>query len=337
MAKDLLPEEVLDALKKRGVAPLYLFYGPGEFRMERVLETIKAELIPEEAKDFNLEIVYGGEVTPQEVIRRALSLPFMAEKRLIIARRTEEYKTGELDQFLPYLDNPAPSTCLIFLSTKTDFKRKFYKTFRSLGQAVHFKALKENQVLPWIKRAARELGLQIDNEACIYLQQTVGNRLRDLYEELEKLSLGYGDEAVGLAEVHKLAIYHRTHSVFELMDAISQKKLSKSLVVLGRFLEEEEKRGGALRIVGMLNRQLRLLWQTKGVLEKGGHAKDVATTLGIIPYSAPNLISFSKNWSESELEGAFFLVYEADNLVKSGARSKPILENLIFSLCGGRD
>jgi DNA polymerase-3 subunit delta len=337
MPKDLPPEEVLDALKKRGVAPLYLFYGPGEFRMERVLETIKAELIAEEAKDFNLEIVYGGEVAPQEVIRRALSLPFMAEKRLIIIRRTEEYNTGELDQFLPYLDDPAPSTCLIFLSAKTDFKRKFYKTFRSLGQAVHFKALNEKQVLPWIKSAARELGLRIDNEACLYLQQTIGSRLRDLYEELEKLSIGYGSEAIGLAEVQKLAIYHRSHSVFELMDAISQKKLSKSLVVLDRFLEEEEKKGGALRIVGMLNRQLRLLWQTKGVLEKGGNVKDVATTLGIMPYSAPNLISFSKNWSASELEGAFFLVYDADNHVKSGARSKPILENLIFSLCGGRD
>lgn len=337
MTKDLSPEEVLEALKNRGVAPLYLFYGPGEFRMERTLETLKAGLIPPAAKDFNLEIVYGGEETPQEIIRRALSLPFMAEQRLIIVRRTEEFKAEELDQFLPYMNDPAPSTCLIFLSNKTDFKKKFYKTLRSLGLAVQFKALKEYQVLPWIKRSARELGLQIDHEACIYLQQTVGGQLRDLYEELEKLSLSYGEETIGLAEVQKLAIYHRSHSVFELMDAISQKELSKSLVVLGRFLEEEEKRGGPFRIIGMLNRQLRLLWQTKGILEKGGNSKDVATTLGIIPYSAANLISFSKNWSENELKDAFFLVYDADNLVKSGGRSKPILENLIFSLCCGQN
>jgi len=337
MAKDLLPEEVLDALQKRGMAPLYLFYGPGEFRMERVIESIKAQFIPEGARDLNLEIVYGGEVTPQEVITRALSLPFMAENRLIIVRRTEEYQVEELDRFLPYLNNPAPSTCLIFLSSKTDFKRKFYKTLRSLGLAVHFEALKENQVLPWIKRAARDLGLHLDNEACIYLQQTVGTGLRDLYAELEKLSLGYGQGSIGLAEVKELTIYHRSHSVFELMDAISQKKLSTSLVILGRFLEEEEKKGGALRIVGMLNRQLRLLWQTKGVLEKGGNSKDVAATLGIIPYSAANLISFSKNWSENELKGAFFLLYDTDNLVKSGARPKPVLENLIFSLCATMD
>ena len=119
MAKELLPEEVLDALEQGRVAPLYLFYGPGEFRMERILEALKAELIPHETKDFNLEIVYGGEETPQEIIRRALSLPFMAERRLIIARRTEEYKTGELDLFIPYLNDPAPSTCLIFLSSNT--------------------------------------------------------------------------------------------------------------------------------------------------------------------------------------------------------------------------
>jgi DNA polymerase-3 subunit delta len=337
MTKDLLPEEVLEALKKGELAPVYLFYGPGEFRMERVVEAIKGKYIPPGAKDLNLEIVYGGEVSPREVVTRALSLPFMAESRLIIVRRTEEFKADELDQFLPYLDDPAPTTCLIFLSSKTDFKRKFYKTFRRSGFAVHFQALKENQVIPWIKRASRDLGLHLDNEACIYLQQTVGTRLRDLYVELEKLSLAYGKEDIGLAEVQKLSIYHRSHSVFELMDAISQKRLSTSLVVLGRFLEEEEKKGGALRIVGMLNRQLRLLWQTKGVVEKGGKSKDVASRLGIIPYSAANLISFSKNWTDLELEGAFFLLYDADNLVKSGARPKPVLENLIFSLCAGKD
>ena len=137
MPEELRPEDVLDSLAKGRLAPFYLFYGPGEFRLEKVLDTIRDRYLPESARDLNLEICYGDETESQEIISRARSLPFLASNRLIIVRRTENFRAEALERFLPYFEDPAETTCLIFVSSKTDFKKKFYKKIKSLGRAVN--------------------------------------------------------------------------------------------------------------------------------------------------------------------------------------------------------
>ncbi|MBW1804932.1 MAG: DNA polymerase III subunit delta [Deltaproteobacteria bacterium] len=334
MAGELLPDDLLKSLDKGQLAPFYLFYGPDEFRLEKLLDRIREEYIPDSARDLNLEICYGGETSPAEIVNRAQTLPFMARSRLIIVRRTEEFKADKLEIFLPYLEDPSQSTCLIFVSSRTDFKRKFYKKIRASGLAVSFMELKERQVGPWIRRTAKEMSLKVDGQACDYLQQIAGNRLRGLYSELVKLKVRYGDGDVGIEQVRELAIHSRIYSIFELMDAISEKDRSRSLSVLNRFLEEEDKVGGPLRFIGMLNRQIRLLWQTKSIVDRGGQKRDVTQGLGIAPFAAGNFVKQSKRWSGDELERGLSILYRADGLLKSGSRPKPVLEDLVLTLCG---
>lgn len=334
MARDLAPEEVLKSLKEGDLAPFYLFHGPGEFRLEKILDKIRSDFIPAAARTLNVEVFYGGEkIDPAEITSRARSLPFLASNRLIIIRRAEKFRASELEMFQPYLEEPVETTCLIFVSSKTDFRMSFYKRIRSLGRAVNFTNLSERQVVPWIKRTAGELGLKIDGEACAYLRQIVGNSLRELFAELEKLRLRYGEEPVGVEQVKELALHTRVYTIFELMNRVSERKCSESLRILKRFLEEEDKLRAPLQILGMLNRQFRLLWQTKHILSKGGSKADVARTLGLPDFSARDFVSHSQGWSIEELEKGLGLLYQTDGLLKSGSRPKPVLENVLFSLC----
>jgi DNA polymerase-3 subunit delta len=333
MASDLQPEDILKKLEKGQLAPFYLFYGPGEFRLEKVLDRVRSDFIPESARDFNLEIYYGGEIDSAKIISCAKMIPFMGKNRLIIVRRIEAFPQDQLDHFLPYFENPSSTTCLIFISSKTDFKKKFYQRIRSSGRAVYFAKLKDNQIVPWLMRTAKEMGLNIEGQACTYLQQIVGNSLRDLYAELIKLQIRNGETPVSMDQVKELAIHSRIYSIFELMDAVSYKDLAGSLSVLNRFLEEEDKISAPLRIIGMLNRQIRLLWQAKSIVDKGGKAKELAGRLNLSFLSAGNLVKQVQHWSVEELRQCLYLLYEVDGLLKSGSRSKPVLENLILALC----
>ena len=333
MAGGLSPESILESLGNKNLAPFYLFYGPNEFRLERVLEKIRKELVAGPAKDFNLEICYGGETEPSDIITRAQTIPFMSDKRLIVVRRTEEYSADQLNRFLTYFQNPSSSTCLIFLASRTDFKIKFFSRIRSLGYAVQFSELKAGEIVPWIRKTARELGLEMTTQACVYLQQIGGNTIGDLYSELVKLQLRHGAGEIGEEQIRELAIHSRVYSIFELMKTISEKDLGNALLVLNRFLDEEDSRSGPLKFLGMLNRQVRLLWQTKTIINKGGKSRDVASNLGVPPFSAGELMKQSKKWSPDALEKGISLMYEADRLLKSGSRPKAILENLVLSLC----
>ena len=333
MARELQPEDVLKSLEKGKLAPFYLFYGPGEFRLEKVLDKIRGDFIPESARDFNVEIIYGDKnMDPGGIVSHARSLPFMARNRLIIVRRIEEFNADQLKKFLPYLNDPVETTCLIFISSKTNFATKFYKQIKGAGRAVNFATLNSRQVIPWIQRTAKELGLKIDGPACEYLQQIIGNRLRDLYVELEKLKLSYEKITIGVEQVRELAISTRVYTIFELLNKISVKDCAGSLTILNRYLEEENKKDAPLGIIGMLNRQMRLLWQTKTILAGGGRTNDVSKKLGLPAFAARSFIDQSRHWSEDELAQGLSLLYKADGLLKSSSRPKPVLENLIIGI-----
>lgn len=340
MSGELTPEQVLGQLEKGRLSPIYLFYGDSRFRLEKVLHKIRDTYIPEGARDFNLQLFYGDDKGPDPfkvvsaIIDASRSIPFISSNRLIIVRRVEGFPASALEGFLPYLDEPVQSTCLIFVSSKPDFRKKFYRKIKDMGLGVSFKKLYDNQVGPWIKRTAKDLGFEMDEEASAFLHQIVGNSMGELYSELEKLYLRHGKARIGLEEVKELVLHSRVYSVFELMDEISSRRAPQSLSASKRFLEEEGK-NGVLRAVGMLNRQMRLLWQTKSVMEGGGPRSDVARRLGLKGFQANKLVQQSKSWSTDDLEGALDLLYRADGLLKSGSQENLVFENLVVSLCGG--
>jgi DNA polymerase-3 subunit delta len=331
--KDLTPEDVLKRLSKGSLAPFYLFYGPEEFRMEKTLNQIRETFVPAATKDFNLNLFYGGETAPAEIVSIATTLPFMSKNRLIIVRRTEEFKADQLEKFLPYLEKPVESSTVIFVTSATDFRKTFFKTLLAKHAAVSFNELRGPQIEHWIKQTAGELGLKMDEQACTYLQLVVGNHMRDLYAELEKTRLRFGTRDIGEEQVKELVTHSRIFNIFELLDLISIKNQPEALLVLNRFLEEEDKKEGPLKLIGMLNRQIRLLWQTKVIMAKGGRAEQVVHELGLHPFAVKKLMPQLKYWSHKDLMQALELLFQADGWLKSGMRSQPVIENLVMLLC----
>ncbi|MDY6970841.1 MAG: DNA polymerase III subunit delta [Thermodesulfobacteriota bacterium] len=336
------PEKVLGQLEKGKLSPFYLFYGESGFLLEKVLNRIRETLIPEPLRDLNLQVFFGDkqdQIDPLEIIDAARTLPFMSQNKLIIMRRPESFPTASLESFVPYLEKPVESTCLIFVSSKPDFRKKFFSKIRKYGCAVNFQELYPNQVVPWIKKTAKEMGFNLEEDACACLQQIVGNRMMDLCSELEKLFIRYGEKEVGIKEVKELAIYTRTYTVFELMDTISYKQGAESIPILKKLVEEEG-RDGILKLMGMLNRQIRLLWQTKSIIEEGGRSSDVARKLSLRDFQVKPLLSQSSLWNKDELERAFHLLYEADGLLKSNSQEQQlhlILENVVLSLFSSKN
>lgn len=333
--QDLTPENVSISLKKGVLAPFYLFYGPEEFWIELTLDRIKKDLIPDSVRAFNLEILYGGEISPQEILTRAHLLPFMSSRRLIIVRGTDNFAKGELEAFVPYLDSPVESTCIIWVSGKADLSGVFYKRCREFGRAVNFKKLSERQVYTWIQKSSKELGLGIDKDACAFLYQMVGSNLRDLHSEILKVSLRHPNSRIGMDQIKELATFNRLFTVFDLVDYVSRKDTSHATAALGRLFDTQGRDSGAvLGILGMLARQIRLILKTKSGLTKGGGKGAVTERLRPLPnFVIEKCIAQERFWQEGELEEALNHIYDTDGLIRSGVRADLVLESLIFHLC----
>ena len=331
----LTPENILISLKKGALAPFYLFYGPEDFWIELTLDSIKKDFISDSIKEFNLETLYGGEVSSQEILNRARLFPFMSPYRLIIVRRTENFSKRDLELFLPYLDSPVESTCIIWVSEKADFRSLFYKRFKELDKAVNFKRLSERQIYGWIQKRARELGLSIDKSASAFLYQMVGSSLRDLFSEILKVSLKYPNYRIGVEEIKELATFSRIFTVFDLVDYVSKKDAPHAIVSLSRLFDTQGRDTKAvLWILGMLARQIRLILKTKSGLKKGGEKRGVMDRLRPLPnFVIEKCIAQERFWQEKELEEALNHIYDADGLIKAGSKGDLVLEGLIFHLC----
>ena len=336
---DLSPENVLNALGKGVLAPFYLFYGPEDFWLEITLDAIKKALIPESLKEFNLETLYGGEISSAEIINRASLLPFMSARRLVIVRATENFTKGDLDRFVLYVENPVDSTCIIWTWAKSELSHVLCKRCRDLGRAVHFRKLSDRQVYSWIQKRADELGLVIERDAAAFLNQAVGNSLRDLFSEISKLSLRHQGSRIGVEQIKELTTFSRLFTVFDLVDFVGRRDAPRALRALTRLFDAQARDSrSVLGILGMLARQIRLLLKTKEGLKGTGGKGRVAEKLRPLPqFVIEKCIAQEKVWDESELEKALIEFYYADGLIRAGSKGDLVVESLIFRLCSAQN
>ncbi len=204
------------------------------------------------------------------IIETAQSLPFMSERRVIVVRRTEAYPASALATLIPYLQDPCPTTCLDFRVRKGGLQEQVLYIHKGCGQGHPIQEPLGKGYGPLAHADRQIVGAQGSRTGAVPTShEMVGSRLRDLYNELEKLHVRYGTDQVDVEQVRELGVSSRTYTIFDLVEQISKKRAAESLKLLNRFLEEEG-RDGWMRILGMLGREIRLLWQAKSIMEAGG-------------------------------------------------------------------
>ncbi len=333
---DSNPETVLRSLKKGKVEPFYLFYGPEDFWIKLAIDEAKSCLVPESVRDFNMETIYGGEVSPGEILNRARLFPFMSSRRLVIVRNTEAFNQKELQAFEPYLDDPVDSTCVIWVSGAADLKAGFYDKIRKSGRAVVFKRLSEERTYAWMQKRAKAMGLTMERDACAFLYQMAGNSLRDIFNEISKLALRYPGSYIDAEKIKELAVFSRLFNIFELVDYVARRDSENAVTVLSRLLDIQGRDSHTiLGILGMLARQMRLILKAKSGLGQG--KAEARKALGSLPgFVKEKCISQERFWKEEEIKEALGHIYDVDGLIRSGLGGDIALENVIFNLCPPR-
>jgi DNA polymerase-3 subunit delta len=324
--------ELRNKLEKGTIKPLYLFQGEEEFLMEEAIDLIKEKVLGTAASSFNFEKFYGKEAKADEIIASAEITPFLSNRRFLLVKDTDLFSAAELDILARYAAKPNPSTCLIFTANKIDGRKKsFFDAIKTNGEIVQFWKLFENEVPRWIQRRAKKHGLSLSSEACLHLYENIGNDLRQLDQELEKVGAFLGKQQEISLEILENVIHPiRQYSVFDLVDKLGQRKLDKTLEILEVLLREGEE---PLKITTLLARQIRLLWYIKLSPLKGTPSHPLEKELGIPSKYVKNLQEQEKNFSLDRLRKAFARIAETDLALKSSDHTPRILlENLLLDI-----
>ena len=117
-------QDLIASLKTTKILPLYLLYGEEEFLIQEALDLIIGTVVDPGARDFNFNVVYCRDTPASEIVNLAETLPFMSERRLVIAREFDALKAAEIEALVPYLNNPSPYTCFVMVSGPGKYDKK---------------------------------------------------------------------------------------------------------------------------------------------------------------------------------------------------------------------
>jgi DNA polymerase-3 subunit delta len=147
------------------------------------------------------------------------------------------------------------------------------------------------------------------------LAALVGNDLRLLDQELEKLLLYAGQRQITTNDVRALVSRARQESIFDLVDCVGQRQTDRALQLLHLMLED-----GAvpLYLLAMLARQIRILIQVKELGAQGLTQPEMARRLKLHPFVVEKGVVQARNFIMAQLEAAHQHVLETDWAIKTG-------------------
>jgi DNA polymerase III subunit delta len=332
----------------------YVFHGEDEFGRAEAVARLRGKLAGGDPAmaDLNTSILDGGRLTFGELRHVCDSIPFLADRRLVIVNgllsrlsgsRAKEEETAEeqepawkrafLQDLIGYLPKLPPTTRLFFVETTTlpaphpILKLAQEEEKKRRGFARLFAPPKDRDLPTWIRHQVQARGGLISTEAVTILAALVGSDLRVLDQEIEKLLLYADGRQVTSEDVQALVSRARETNIFDLVDCVGRREADRALRLLHHMLDEE---AAPLYLLTMLARQMRILIQVSELRDQGLDPKEIATRLKLHPYVVEKGLAQARNFSMAQLEAAYERLVETDWAIKTGQSEEMLALDLLL-------
>lgn len=276
-------KQIVRDINNGNIKPIYLLMGEEPYYIDKISEYIEKNVLTEEERGFNQMVLYGKDVSVEDIVGNAKRYPMMAERQVVIVKEAQ-HLARTIDNLNAYAENPQPSTVLVlcYKYNKFDKRKKVYKSIKKNGLCFESNKLYENQVSDWIRKVLQGDGYQISHKAAILLTEFLGTDLSKIDNELEKLKLVLPKEKeITPLNIEENIGISKDYNNFELKKAIGERDVLKATRILNYF-SNNPKDNPFVVTVTLLNTFFTQLLKYHGM--KDHNPKSVASALGINPY-----------------------------------------------------
>jgi DNA polymerase-3 subunit delta len=231
-----------------------------------------------------------------------------------------------LAEYIPAL--PDSTVLVVLVDEVLDASNPLLKAARVHGTVTLSTLPKGAALESWISKRAKGLGVTILPEAATLLANFIGNELRLLANELDKLAMYVGKGAVITADdVRKLSAPVQEARVFDLTDALAQRNRKQALDILHDLLAEGE---APLKLISTITSQVRSLLLVKELSQRGMRMAQIASTVGIAPFVAEKALRQVGKFSLSQLEDAYRQLLATDAALKRSRMTPEMALDLLI-------
>ncbi len=301
-------------LKNGQIESVYLLYGEEDYLKEQYRDRIRDAVLP--ADDTVNYACYEGEnADPAAIIDLAETMPFFADRRLILVEDSGFFKKAE-PELADYINTMPETACLVFVESDVDKRGKLYKAVKDKGRIVECKPQDEQTLLYWIAAQVKKEHKKIRESTARYLLEKVGTDMETLSGELQKLFAYTLDETeITAADIDAICTAQVTNRIFDMVDAVAKKQQKQALAYYEDLLALKEP---PMRILFLLTRQYRQLLQVKDLMKQGHDRARIAKSVGVPSFAAGKYMDLCRQYSEEQLRSILEDAAELEESVKTG-------------------
>ena len=326
--------QLISNIKSGNISPIYFLMGEESYYIDLISDYIESNVLQEEEKGFNQVVLYGKEVSVQDIISNAKRYPMMAERQVVIIKEAQNLiKT--IEQMIDYVKNPQPSTVLVFnYKYKTLDKRKaLYKSLSKSAVVFDSKKIYEDKVPSWIQNYLKSKQITITPKAALMLSEFLGNDLSKIANELNKLEIVVGADKQVTPEIIEENIgISKDFNNFELQKAIGNLNHKKAYQIVNYFAQNQKQHPFVLTI-SILYMYFTKLMTLHTVRDK--NPTSISKALGVNPYFVNDYIAVSKNFPMKRISGVLetLRMYDAKSKgVGANLSPKDLYNELIYTI-----
>jgi len=277
--------------------PVHLLHGDS-FLVPRRLDELIAEAGASDVLEANRHRLTASQAKPGELLSMCNALPFMDDYRLVVVEgllgtaesqgrgrdrgrgRGSSSDSGVAGQWQALGDaipQMPDTTILVFTDGALGANNPLLRMLRPVAQVEELSAPSGEALARWIKSAVEAKGASISPSANQSITDLVGNDLWTLDQELEKLALYCSGREIQENDVGEMVSQVREANIFVAVDAMIDGRPGVALRLLHQLKEDGKE---APQIIGMVERQLRLLALARDAIDRGLPQSEMKGRLG---------------------------------------------------------
>ena len=301
-------------LKEQNFKRTYLLFGEEDFLKKSYKNRLKDGITGGDTMNYNY--FEGKNVDVKEVMNLADTMPFFADRRLILLEDTGFFKSAAGEELVSYLPQMPDSTCMVFVESEVDKRNRLYKKVKELGYAAELSRQDASQLARWAGGILAKDGKRITGRTMDLFLASAGDDMENIRMELEKLVSYVGDrEVVTDEDVRAICTVHVTSKIFEMVGAIVGGDTKKAMDLYEDLLTLKEP---PMRILYLIARQFNQILQVKELMGKGLDKSSIASKLKMQPFVVGRTMPQARAFTREQILSYVELCVSSEEAVKSG-------------------
>lgn len=319
-------KKINEDIKNNAFKKVYLLYGEEDYLKRQYRDKLIHALVTED-DTMNYAHFTGKGLSEGEIIDLAETMPFFAERRVILLEDTGFFKNAT-EKLPDYIKELPDYLVMIFVEQEVDKRNRMYKAVQKEGYVAEFSVQNEQTLLTWIAGILKKNGKNITKADAEYLISRTGTDMSNIYTEVEKLiCYAYERSVITRSDIDAVCTEQMENRIFDMIRAVTERNQKKALDLYYDLIALKEP---PMRILYLISKQFDQLLRAKELAEKGYGQKEVETRLGIPGFVARNIINCARQYSRDELESIVRDCTQTEEDVKTGRLTDALSVELLI-------